>query len=114
MENCIFCKIVRGEIPCKKMFEDDRLLVIEDITPQAPLHLLLIPKKHVVNCLDLTAQDDETIGYLMRKAGEIATEKGVTESGFRLVQNNGTEAGQSVFHIHFHMLAGRRFNWPPG
>lgn len=114
MENCIFCKIIRGEIPCKKMFEDDRLLVIEDITPQAPLHLLLIPKKHIVNCLDLTGQDDETIGYLMRKAGEIAAEKGVAESGFRLVQNNGSEAGQSVFHIHFHMLAGRRFNWPPG
>lgn len=114
MENCIFCKIIRGEIPSKKVFEDERLLVIEDITPQAPLHLLLIPKKHVVNCLDLTTADDELIGYLTRKAGEIALQKGVAESGFRLVQNNGAEAGQSVFHIHFHLLAGRGFHWPPG
>jgi diadenosine tetraphosphate (Ap4A) HIT family hydrolase len=114
LENCIFCKIIRGEIPSKKVFEDERLLVIEDLNPQAPLHLLLIPKKHVVNCLDLTAQDDEVIGYLTRKAGEIALQKGVAENGFRLVQNNGAEAGQSVFHIHFHFLAGRGFHWPPG
>lgn len=114
MENCIFCKIIRGEIPSKKVFEDERLLVIEDLTPQAPLHLLLIPKKHIISCLDLTAQDDETIGYVMRKTGEIASQKGFAESGFRLVQNNGAEAGQSVFHIHFHLLAGRSFSWPPG
>ena len=107
MENCIFCKIVRGEIPSKKVFEDERILVIEDITPQAPLHLLLISKKHIVNCLDLAPQDDELIGYILRKAGEIARQKGVEESGFRVVQNNGAGAGQSVFHIHFHLLAGR-------
>lgn len=114
MENCIFCKIIRGEIPSTKVFEDDLLLVVEDITPQAPLHLLFLPKKHLVNCLDLSAQDDDLIGYIFRKAGEIARQKGFAESGFRLVQNNGEGAGQSVLHIHFHLLAGREFAWPPG
>jgi diadenosine tetraphosphate (Ap4A) HIT family hydrolase len=114
MENCIFCKIIRGEIPSTKVFEDDLLLVIEDITPQAPLHLLCIPKRHFVNCLDMSAQEDEVVGYLFRKAGEIARQKGYAESGFRIVQNNGASAGQSVFHIHFHLLAGREFAWPPG
>ena len=114
MENCIFCKIIRGEIPSKKVYEDEHLLVVEDIAPQAPLHLLLIPRKHFVNCLDMTAGDDAVVGHVFRKAGEIARQKGFAESGFRLVQNNGAEAGQSVFHIHFHMLAGRGFSWPPG
>jgi diadenosine tetraphosphate (Ap4A) HIT family hydrolase len=114
VENCIFCKIIRGEIPSKKVFEDDRILVIEDITPQAPLHLLLLPKKHFVNCLDMSAHDDEVVGYIFRKGGEIAREKGDAESGFRIVQNNGAGAGQSVFHIHFHLLAGRSLTWPPG
>jgi 23S rRNA (cytidine1920-2'-O)/16S rRNA (cytidine1409-2'-O)-methyltransferase len=112
--NCIFCKIIRGEIPSKKVFEDEQLLVIEDITPQAPLHLLLLPKRHFVNCLDMTAQEDVLVGYAVRKGGEIARQKGYAESGFRLVQNNGAGAGQSVFHIHFHLLAGRNFAWPPG
>jgi len=114
LENCLFCKIIKGEIPCKKVYEDDRVLVIEDIAPQAPLHLLLLPKRHFVNCLDMTAQDEELVGYVFRKAGEIAGEKGFAESGFRLVQNNGAGAGQSVFHIHFHLLAGRGLGWPPG
>jgi len=114
MENCIFCKIIRGEIPSKKVFEDERILVIEDLNPQASLHLLLLPKKHLVNCLDLSPQDDDLIGYISRKAGEIARQKGYAESGFRVVQNNGAGAGQSVLHIHFHLLAGREFSWPPG
>lgn len=114
MESCIFCKIIRGEIPSKKVFEDEQLLVIEDITPQAPLHLLIIPKKHIINCLDMSEQDDGVVGYVFRKAGEIARQQGVADSGFRLVQNNGAGAGQSVFHVHFHMMAGRHFSWPPG
>jgi len=114
MENCIFCKIIRGEIPSKKVYEDEQLLVIEDIGPQAPLHLLLLPKLHFVNCLDMTAGDEALVGYVYRTAGEIARQKGYAESGFRIVQNNGAGAGQSVFHIHFHLLAGRDFNWPPG
>ena len=114
MENCIFCKIIRGEIPSKKVFEDEQLLVIEDVTPQAPLHLLILPKKHFINCLDMTTQEDALVGYVFRKAGEIAHEKGYAGSGFRIVQNNGAGAGQSVFHIHFHLLAGRNLACPPG
>ena len=114
MESCIFCKIIRGEIPSRKVFEDDQLLVVEDITPQAPLHLLLVPKKHFVNCLDLAELDESLVGHVFSTAGEIARQKGFDESGFRIVQNNGTGAGQSVFHIHFHLLAGRAFAWPPG
>ena len=114
MDTCIFCKIIRGEIPSKKVFEDEQLLVIEDLNPQAPLHLLLLPKKHFVNCLDMAAGEDALVGYAFRKGGEIAREKGYADSGFRVVQNNGAGAGQSVFHIHFHLLAGRGFAWPPG
>lgn len=114
MDNCIFCKIIRGEIPSKKVFEDERIFVVEDVAPQAPLHLLFLSKKHLVNCLDLSPQDDELIGYILRKAGEVARQMGYAESGFRVVQNNGAGAGQSVFHIHFHLLAGRGFTWPPG
>lgn len=114
MKKCIFCKIISGEIPSKKVFEDEQLLVIEDITPQAPLHLLFLPKRHFADCLGMTEQDDALVGYVFRKAGEIARQKGVTDSGFRLVQNNGAGAGQSVFHIHFHLLGGRGFSWPPG
>ncbi|HPX60518.1 MAG TPA: histidine triad nucleotide-binding protein [Deltaproteobacteria bacterium] len=114
MEECLFCRIIRGEIPSSKVFEDDQLLVIEDIAPQAPLHLLMIPKKHIVNCLDLADRDQMLVGYVFRKAGEIARQKGYDQSGFRLVQNNGAGAGQSVFHMHFHLLAGRDLGWPPG
>lgn len=114
VENCIFCKIIRGDIPSKKVFEDEQLLVVEDVTPQAPLHLLLLPKKHFVNCLDMTAQEDALVGYAFRKGGAIAREKGYADPGFRIVQNNGAGAGQSVFHIHFHLLAGRNLAWPPG
>lgn len=114
MENCLFCKIIAGDIPAKKVFEDERIIVIEDIGPKAPLHLLCIPKRHFANCLDMTSSDDELVGYIFRKAGEIARQNGYAESGFRVVQNNGEHAGQSVFHIHFHLLAGREFIWPPG
>ena len=114
MEECIFCKIIRGEIPSRAVFEDDQLFVVEDISPQAPLHLLLLPKKHFANCLDMTPDDDALIGHLVRTAGELARVKGYAETGFRIVQNNGAGAGQSVFHIHFHLLAGRNLAWPPG
>ena len=114
VDNCIFCKIIRGEIPSRKVYEDEQILVIEDVTPKAPLHLLLLPKRHFVNCLDMTVQDDVLVGSIFRKAGEIAREKGYDASGFRVVQNNGSGAGQSVFHIHFHLLAGRELTWPPG
>ena len=114
MENCLFCRIIKGEIPAKKVFEDDRLVVIEDIAPVAPVHLLIIPRKHIVNALDLEPVDDGLIGHVHRTAARIAREKGFAESGFRIVSNNNAGAGQSVFHIHFHLLAGRHLAWPPG
>lgn len=114
MDSCIFCRIISGEIPSKKVFEDERLLIIEDIDPKAPLHLLVLPKRHFVNCLDMAPSDEALVGYAYRMAGEIASQRGYGEAGFRIVQNNGAGAGQSVFHIHFHLLAGREFAWPPG
>jgi diadenosine tetraphosphate (Ap4A) HIT family hydrolase len=114
MDDCLFCKIAAGKIPARKVFEDDRVLVIEDIAPVAPLHLLLIPRKHFINALDLDPADHELVGHIYGIAARIAREKGVAESGFRIVSNNNAGAGQSVFHIHFHLLAGRTLTWPPG
>jgi histidine triad (HIT) family protein len=112
--SCIFCKITSGEIPSEMVYQDEQLVAIEDINPAAPLHLLLIPRKHIVNTLDLQPEDDALIGHLHRVAARIANERGVAESGFRIVTNTNGDAGQSVFHIHFHMLAGRCLTWPPG
>ncbi|MBT0662773.1 histidine triad nucleotide-binding protein [Geobacter pelophilus] len=114
MRDCIFCKIINGEIPAKKVFEDDRVVVIEDISPAAPVHLLIIPRKHFVNALDMLPTDCELVGHVFQVAAAIAREKGFAEKGFRVVNNNNAGAGQSVFHIHFHLLAGRDFIWPPG
>jgi len=114
MTDCIFCRIIKGEIPAKKIFEDDQLLVIEDIAPVAPLHLLLLPKKHIVNALELDPADHPLIGHIFQTAARIVRENGMAEQGFRIVNNNNAGAGQSVFHIHFHLLAGRQLNWPPG
>jgi diadenosine tetraphosphate (Ap4A) HIT family hydrolase len=114
MDNCIFCKIIKGEIHARKVFEDDKVVVIEDISPAAPLHVLLIPRKHIVNSLDLEAVDDELVGHVYRIAARLVREKGFADSGFRIVSNNNAGAGQSVFHIHFHLLAGRQLGWPPG
>lgn len=112
--SCIFCKIVAGEIPAKIVYQDERMVAIEDINPAAPLHLLLIPRKHIANLLDLGERDDALIGHLHRVAAQIARERGVAEDGFRVVTNTNSAAGQSVFHIHFHLLAGRDLQWPPG
>jgi len=114
MEDCLFCRIINGEIPAKKVFEDDKLIVIEDISPAAPVHLLVIPKRHFVNSLDMQPEDDVLVGHVFRVAAAIARENGFADDGFRIVNNNNAGAGQSVFHIHFHLLAGREFNWPPG
>lgn len=114
MENCLFCKIIAGDIPAKKVYEDDQMVAIEDIAPKAPLHLLLLPKRHFENCLDMTEQHEAVTGHLFRVAGQLARERGLSEGGFRLVQNNGADAGQTVFHLHIHLLAGRELQWPPG
>ena len=113
MSDCLFCRIIKGEIPAKKVYEDDRVIVIEDIAPVAPLHLLVIPREHIVNSLDLRQEHEVLIGHVFTVAARLAREKGA-ETGFRIVNNNNAGAGQSVFHIHFHLLAGRSLQWPPG
>lgn len=114
MTDCLFCKMAGGAIPVKKVYEDDRLFAIEDINPVAPLHILVIPKKHIANALELAPEDDQLIGAVHRVAADLARERGVAEDGFRLVNNTNAGAGQSVFHIHYHLLAGRKLGWPPG
>lgn len=111
---CLFCKIVKQEIPSKTVYEDERVLAFEDIHPQAPVHILVIPKKHISTTLDIADEDNELIGYLFQIANKIAKGKGVANRGFRLVVNCNREAGQTVFHIHLHLLAGRTMHWPPG
>jgi diadenosine tetraphosphate (Ap4A) HIT family hydrolase len=114
MSDCLFCRIIDGEIPAKKAYEDELVMVIEDIAPVAPTHLLLIPKRHFENTLDMEDGDNPLIGHIFRVAGRLAREMGIAEKGFRIVNNNNAGAGQSVFHIHFHLLGGRSFSWPPG
>ena len=113
MSDCIFCKIVSGEIPANKLYEDDDLLAFWDMHPQAPTHFLVIPKKHIKGPGDVGHEDAGLIGKLVEKAGKLAQENGIG-SGFRLVMNNGADAGQTVFHIHMHVLGGRQMHWPPG
>lgn len=112
--NTIFGKIIRGEIPADKVYEDDRALAFKDINPAAPVHILVIPKEHVVNLLDAEEEHAELLGHLMLVAAKVAREQGLEEDGFRLVANNGTGAGQTVFHLHLHVIGGRSLSWPPG
>lgn len=112
-EDCLFCKIINGDIPSEKVYEDDEILAFKDINPVADVHVLLIPKKHISMLNDLDAEDAKVMGGITYRASELARELGV-EKGYRLVANNGASAGQSVFHIHFHLLGGRNFSWPPG
>ncbi len=114
MSDCIFCKIIDGEIPCEKVAETDDLFAFKDINAQAPAHILIIPKKHIASGLDLGEEDERLIGSVFLLANQIAKEKGIDKSGFRIVTNTGRAAGQAVFHIHFHLLGGRPMNWPPG
>jgi histidine triad (HIT) family protein len=111
---CIFCEIVAGRIPARKVHEDDAVLAFHDVQPQAPTHVLVIPKRHVENLLELTPEDDALVGALARTARDVAKSLGWAERGFRLVMNCGEDAGYSVFHVHLHLLAGRRLGWPPG
>lgn len=112
--SCLFCRIVSGEIPSKRVYEDDEVLAFEDINPQAPLHVLIIPKRHIPTLNDLQPGDDALVGNLVRRAAHIAAERGYADPGYRTVFNVNSHAGQTVFHIHLHLLAGRRLTWPPG
>ena len=113
-DDCLFCKIVKGEVPSKKVHEDERILAFEDIQPQAPTHTLIIPKKHIATLNEIEEADRDLLGDIVLVARKIAREKGLSEEGYRLVVNCLESAGQAVFHIHFHLLGGRTFHWPPG
>ena len=114
MSTCLFCRIVRKEIPSSLIYEDDELMVFNDINPQAPLHALVIPKRHIATLNDLGGGDDGLVGSMVRRAAAIAREKGYADGGYRTVFNTNAQAGQTVFHIHLHLLAGRGLSWPPG
>ena len=113
-ENCLFCKIVAGEIPADFVHQDDRCVVIRDINPQAPSHALVIPREHIESLNDATQRDEGVLGHLLRVGARVANDQGHGESGYRTVINTGAGAGQSVFHLHVHVLGGRSMNWPPG
>ena len=114
MTDCLFCKIIAGDIPSDKVYEDDAVYAFKDITPVAPLHVLIIPKKHIATLNDLEKQDDAVMGELLLAAKNIAKQEGYADDGYRTVINCGEQAGQTVFHIHLHLLAGRDLSWPPG
>jgi histidine triad (HIT) family protein len=114
MSDCLFCKIVNNDIPASKVYEDDDVIGFNDINPQAPHHVLFIPKRHISTINDLEAQDAELVGKLYLAAKQHAGELGVAEDGYRVVMNCNQLSGQTVFHIHLHMLAGRAMHWPPG
>jgi histidine triad (HIT) family protein len=111
---CSFCEIAAGRLPARMVYSDDQLVAFHDINPQAPTHVLLIPRKHITSLLDVEAADDPLTGALVRRAREIAGEMGLGERGFRLVMNCGDDAGYSVYHVHLHLLGGRPLGWPPG
>jgi histidine triad (HIT) family protein len=114
MAECLFCKIVEGAIPAKKLYEDEHVLAFDDINPQARVHVLVIPKRHMVSLDDTQDSDAALLGQLMVVCAKMARERGIVESGYRVVANTGREAGQTVFHLHLHVLGGRSFTWPPG
>jgi histidine triad (HIT) family protein len=113
-ENCLFCKIVDGKIPGEFVHQDDQCVVIRDINPQAPMHVLVIPRDHIESLDDASQKDETLLGHLLRVGARVANDLGQADNGFRTVINTGEGAGQSVFHLHVHVLAGRSMNWPPG
>ncbi|RQD74886.1 MAG: histidine triad nucleotide-binding protein [Candidatus Syntrophonatronum acetioxidans] len=114
MSDCLFCKIISREIPSEIVYEDDKIIAFKDIQPQAPVHVLIVPKEHISTILGLRDESAELIGYLHQKVKDIAEEIGVSDSGFRLVCNHGKDGDQIVPHVHFHLLGGRSLTWPPG
>lgn len=113
-QNCIFCKIVAGQIGGQPLYQDEHVTAFRDINPQAPLHVLVIPNKHIVSLNEAAAEDQALLGHLFLTAAKLADQEGIAESGYRLVTNTGPNGGQSVFHLHLHLLGGRRLTWPPG
>ena len=114
MEDCLFCKIAAGQIPSKIVYQDENVVAFEDINPKAPHHILLIPRRHIASMADLTLDDGPVLVALFTTAARLSQELGLSERGYRFVTNVGPDAGQTVFHLHFHLLGGRPFSWPPG
>jgi len=114
MGNCIFCKIIKGEIPSDKVYEDEKVLAFRDINPEAPVHIIIIPKKHIISLNEVGEEDLELLSHILIVAGKIASEHKISKTGYRLVNNCGIDGGQTVPHLHFHLLGGRTLNWPPG
>jgi histidine triad (HIT) family protein len=114
MAETIFSKIINREIPADIVFEDDRVLAFRDIAPQAPTHILIIPREEIATANDITDQQDNLVGYMVRIAARIASEEGIAGDGYRLVMNCNVDGGQAVYHLHLHLLGGRRMQWPPG
>ena len=112
--DCLFCKIIKREIPASIVYEDDRVLAFNDINPQASTHVLVVPKKHIATLNDLQSGDDAIVGEVVRRAAAIAEERGIAAGGYRTVFNTNRDAGQTVFHIHLHLIGGRTLSWPPG
>ena len=113
-DDCLFCKIAKGEVPARIVYEDDQVLAFEDINPQAPFHVLIIPRRHIATLNDVQAGDAALLGGLIARASQIAKDEGHAQDGYRTVFNTNRGAGQTVFHIHLHLLAGRNMTWPPG
>ena len=114
MDNCIFCKIVAGEIPADKVYEDDHVVAFRDLNPQAPTHILVIPRRHIATLNDLVPAEEGVMGQMFGAVRDIAAEEGLAEAGYRTVVNCNEAGGQTVFHIHLHLLGGRMMHWPPG
>ncbi len=112
MDNCIFCKIIKGEIPSEVVYEDDKIFAFKDINPVAPVHVLIIPKEHIASAMDLTEENADVVAHIFNSAKKIAEIMGIGESGFRIVNNCGENAGQTVFHLHFHLIGGKTLLWP--
>jgi histidine triad (HIT) family protein len=114
MADCLFCNIIAKQIPASIVYEDDRVMAFNDINPQAPTHVLVVPKKHIATLNDLSPEDDAVVGEVVRRAAAIASARGLAASGYRTVFNTNRGAGQTVFHIHLHVIGGRSLTWPPG
>jgi histidine triad (HIT) family protein len=112
MESCLFCRIANKELPSKMVYEDDRVVAFHDIAPQAPVHVLIVPRKHIATLNDVTVEDTELLAHIFQTARNLAEQFGVDQKGYRTVFNVNAEAGQSVFHLHLHVIGGRRLSWP--
>jgi histidine triad (HIT) family protein len=114
MEHCLFCRMIEGRAPAKVTYADEQVVAIEDLHPQAPVHLLVLPRKHLASLKEAAPEDEPLLGRLLTVAARLARERGLEAKGYRTVINNGAWAGQSIFHVHVHVLGGRVFHWPPG